>query len=330
MPENTRIDGSIWLKWTLTNTIGWPAGAFAALFVASLGGTGLTLLLGLTAFTVTIGLAQWLVLRRYIARAGWWIAASAASVALSAAASALAGEDPRAVMIVLGFSVGVAQWVVLQRHVRQAGVWLLVTAIGWTLSFDWLTAGQGLAPFLYTRIGLNGAFVVSGIVAGLVYGTVSGIVLAWLLHHPNVTPALPRTPRQHVVSLGFKAAQIAAVFLASIWAHVAGLLLFARSQGVYPTPEDGMRTRIAGAYVDVERIEIVSSGPFFFDGSNPQVWYVYAEVWAARRADGSTISPRGYDRQSSAFVQVHDGWVFMSELAAPEWIGVLMQVFGSG
>lgn len=329
MRENTRIDWSVWPKWAVLNAIGWPAGAAAALFSASLGGSGLTILLALTVFTGTIGLAQWLVLKRHIARAGWWIAASVAGVALSAAASVFArSEGILIVWLLLGFSVGLAQWIVLQQHVRWAGVWFLVTAIGWTPSFGWLTTGQGLAPSLSTAIGLNVAFIVSGIVAGFAYGIATGPVLAWLLHNSLDTPAMPRTLRQRVASLGFKAAQIAAVFLITTWVYVAGQLLFARSHGVYPTPEDGARARIASAYVDIERIAIRHAGPYASDGSTPHVWYVAAEVWAARRSDGIAMSPRGYDRHQSIFVEVHDSWVSMPEGAAPELIGVLMKMFG--
>lgn len=69
---------------------------------------------------------------------------------------------------VFGLSLGLAQWVVFRGRVRRAGLWILCSLAGWLASGAlWLTNGS----------------------AGIEYGAIAGLGLAWLAR----TPADART-----------------------------------------------------------------------------------------------------------------------------------------
>lgn len=116
----------------------------------------------------TIGLAQWLVLRREIERIGWWVAATVAGYAsiglLPLIASVFqpgwldwaitliingkmhwlarvvpswpaASWLPGAITLTLfGAVLGIVQWLVLRGHVYQAGWWIAINFGGWALA----------------------------------------------------------------------------------------------------------------------------------------------------------------------------------------------------
>jgi hypothetical protein len=121
--------------------------------------------------------------------------------------------------------------------------------------------------------------------------------------------------------------QFAPILVAMGWFHMLSTLAAARHEGVYATPEDGMRALVTKSWIDVDRVEIEYAGSNAFDGSNPHVWFVTARVWATRRADWKPVSPRGYDSAGSFFLHVQDGWVHVPEGHLPELVGSLMRFF---
>ncbi len=118
-----------------------------------------------------------------------------------------------------------------------------------------------------------------------------------------------------------------AILVAAAWLNTVVVLELAKLEGIYSTPEDGMRVRVTESWVDIEKVEIVRSGPNAFDGSYPHVWFVGANVWADRRADGKPVSPRGYGSAGSFFLHVQDGWVHVPEGRFPDVIGFFMELF---
>ncbi len=118
------------------------------------------------------------------------------------------------------------------------------------------------------------------------------------------------------------------VVVFSSWAYTTTKLALARSEGVYPSAEQGMRTRLERAYVDISRLDILYAGPNSFDGSQPHIWYVIAEVRATMRAGGSRMGANGCDAPGSFFIETTDGWVHVPEGAFPEIVGFWMKVFG--
>ena len=111
------------------------------------------------------------------------------------------------------------------------------------------------------------------------------------------------------------------------WLYTFAQLKIARAQGVYETPEQGMRSMLESNYSPGAEIKILHAGPNYRDGSRPYVWYVIAEVHAPARADGSPLGHNGCDAPGSYFLQTREGWVYMPEGAFPEWISTWMDAF---
>ena len=89
-----------------------------------------------------MGFGQWLVLRRWVDRARWWILASTAgwggAAALGTTAYGIFAAELRweavgiaVALPVLFFGTGLFQWLLLRRWVRRAGWWLLASGLSW-------------------------------------------------------------------------------------------------------------------------------------------------------------------------------------------------------
>jgi len=149
---------ALWLQWLVATTLGWVLGGL--------------LLPELALFSVglVIGVLQWVVLRQYLRQGGWWILASGVGWAggwgiVMAAAPLNIGIVAEAL---LGAAMGTLQWLVLRRQLRQAGWWIVVSSLGWTVALT----------------GLTGELLV-----GAVVGAVTGIALELLLRYPGLMKA---------------------------------------------------------------------------------------------------------------------------------------------
>jgi hypothetical protein len=118
------------------------------------------------------------------------------------------------------------------------------------------------------------------------------------------------------------------VVAVGVWGYTAARLALARSRGVYATAEEGMRSLLDRGYVDITSTDIRYAGPNSFNGSQPHVWYVVAEVRASRRRDGSRLGVGGCDAPGSFFLETKQGWVHVSEGAFPRFIGFWMKALG--
>jgi hypothetical protein len=94
--------------------------------------------------------------------AGGWIAVDTFFSAPSPAQYAHGMLLTVAIGMMAGALVGLAQWTILRRHVRQAGWWIAATAASWGLAFWSIAAGVGL---MYR---------------GVIVGGVTGAALVWL------------------------------------------------------------------------------------------------------------------------------------------------------
>jgi hypothetical protein len=146
---------TLWIEWVGATAIGWLMGGLLlpelALFLVGL----------------VMGILQWVVLRQYLRRAGWWILASA--VGWSGGWAIALALAPQGIGILteplLGAAIGTLQWLVLRRQLHQAGWWIVVSSLGWTIALTGL-AGQ--------------------ILAGAMVGAVTGIALELLLRYPGL------------------------------------------------------------------------------------------------------------------------------------------------
>jgi hypothetical protein len=147
-----------------------------------------------------IGLAQWLVLRRRIPSAWWWIIASVLGLFLGLWMRASVyvyfwfSPHEEAVWVkaladsALGATLGTMQWFVVRRIDRNY-LWILASALGLGLAglagpFADLAAAGLVRPASDMAMYRHGDFV-SVLVEACTYGAVSGIVtgsvLAWLM-----------------------------------------------------------------------------------------------------------------------------------------------------
>lgn len=169
-----------------------------------------------------VGLGQWLVLRRWVDRARWWILASGAGWG---GAFAIAWITNRVFIAGLGWEVvgitmtllvflsgvGLFQWLLLRRWVRRAGWWLVASALGlgFPIGLSWAISATGL---LHPTASLS--FFLVPILSGLVRGI--ALVLLFV-QAGNPSQRLGRAagavadtageavarPRQHLALLGY-------------------------------------------------------------------------------------------------------------------------------
>ena len=177
------VGWAFWFRWVLANalalTISVEASRYYPVVNAALGKTlgqsavattmaVLSFLSGIL-IAILVGMLQWLVLRRYVRWAKqWWIATSVGwivgSFIASYAAFPILAAHPLTVSLtidavtltVMMGVVGVFQWLVLRRHVRRAGWWVLASIAG---------------PLIAESVGIYAGFYVAmfagGILAGL-------------------------------------------------------------------------------------------------------------------------------------------------------------------
>ena len=154
------------------------------------------------------GIMQWLVLRRRISRAGWWVLVSAIGWAMGSIVFFYSYYRYTfwSGLVVAGAVVGIMQWLVLRRHISQAGWWILASAGG-------VVAGLAVFP----------------------YGIITGIVLTRLLRHP-VSEArqerAARRPLRHTFQRRSGEWALALFFVAFVLLAAGGGILYLALVGI--------------------------------------------------------------------------------------------------
>jgi hypothetical protein len=133
--------------------------------------------------SIPIGLAQWLALRTFSRISVLWIFTIPVSVLLYSlflrdipeGRISIAESESISVLtsiyLLIGFIIGLLQWLLLRRQFARSVLWLLGSTLGIGVSF-WLILSSGL-------IELSG--FLAFIVAILIYTVTTGLVLAWLI-----------------------------------------------------------------------------------------------------------------------------------------------------
>jgi hypothetical protein len=114
------------------------------------------------------------------------------------------------------------------------------------------------------------------------------------------------------------------------WSFTTSRLNSAQSNGVYPSPAEGMLTLVESGYMGIQEVRITLAEPETFPlGGGPHVWFVIACVWAESREDGSPVgSPtHDFDFPGSYFLDTKEGWVLIPESSSPLFVGFWMKVF---
>jgi hypothetical protein len=118
------------------------------------------------------GLPQYGLLRHYLPRMGWWVLATAGGWLLGLLLNLgwlktvdyiWAGEMIYSswaidiAFVLLGFSIGVAQWLLLQQRLPRVGWWIVANVIGWGLMG--LIVGDTFGQFTLLALGMVPASV---------------------------------------------------------------------------------------------------------------------------------------------------------------------------
>jgi hypothetical protein len=336
------------LRWTLLMTAAIPAGwlltapiTALVLFIISLG-PGVGMLSGINGETLEpvgffIGLAltystsQWLLLRNYLPRTQSWIPGTgigflAAGILIGSAVSILDNfnVNPSLFLFVyfllIGASIGVAQWMVLRKMLKNA-FWILV--------IDVIAAGSFLLS------GSSFTSLIELLVFLLLPGLVTGIGIWILLKRSQPSIAVDergRTP----VAVGHRSrkwpwilagtAGLIPLFFIFSWVYAISQIELAKDRGIYTTPEEAVIARNSQGWggAEVVKVEGVHASPNSFDGSQPHVWFGGCKVYLDR-------IPAGWDRNQyesgSYYIHVREGWVHVPEGAFPEFIGWAMELY---
>ena len=197
--KGSQAGWGFWLGWVVASTLGWLVGFIIAFFLLAIVGgivgedTGMNvlgLILGAFIFGASlgsmVGILQWLVLRRCVSGAGWWVLASAAAgygtlqagfMPFSTSLQSFGVYLSWTRVVALGGAVtGTLQWLVLRGQVSRAGWWVLASTVGWGL-------GATVARAFPWGVDMGDA-VGALVVTGAILGALTGGALVWLLRQP--------------------------------------------------------------------------------------------------------------------------------------------------
>ena len=172
--------GNLWFQWILATVIALTLGRLG-LGVADM---DMPPAVEVGIYGVLLGVLQWLVLRRVVEWASWWVLASVLGGVLAGGiggAIPLPPEWSKAVNWtvqggMLGVVLGVVQWPVLFLHIARSGLWIPASTVAYAV-------GYGVAAAVPREWGVGAHWAVYGAVAG----AGMGFVLDWLLQRPLST-----------------------------------------------------------------------------------------------------------------------------------------------
>lgn len=168
--------------WMAANFAGFGLLGLAVLFVpgwlANAGFIGSILVI-----SIPVSIAQWLVLRKTVSYSWLWILAMPVGLLLGILLLSSIPEsvwqivDDESIValaggyLVVGFLVGIPQWLLLRMRFENASLWLVASA---------LAPALGLALVLFTNL-IDWSELISYILIILIYGTVTGYLLSrWM------------------------------------------------------------------------------------------------------------------------------------------------------
>jgi len=137
--------GRFWLFWALA-FLGFPLGGLLATLIVGPVTTTTRAALSGTITGGVLGLVQWLALKSRLPLPLWWVLATSLGMAFGLALStAFLGSDTRGHELLwraalTGFSLGMAQWMVLQIALPASArsisaLWVVVVGLGWVVGW---------------------------------------------------------------------------------------------------------------------------------------------------------------------------------------------------
>ncbi|MFZ5809291.1 MAG: hypothetical protein ACOY16_08420 [Chloroflexota bacterium] len=179
----------VWLLWIFANTAGAAMGVaitLATVYWLGIDADKTITLIVVAAIAASIGISQWLIIRKYFPRAILWIAVSLAGAFLGVGAiaaitgisnSTLGGgfvskimQAPFSLLLPLslyGVSIGFTQWLFLRQFALRASWWIFASTLG--------------AALLGVAIGDSFGNIAGLVWVGTLPAIVTGIVLAGIV-----------------------------------------------------------------------------------------------------------------------------------------------------
>lgn len=289
-----------------------------------------TLLGTVTALGLATAFGQWLLLRRHLSGAGWWMPLTiigwlTAGLLIFALVPLVDARllGPGVVLVVVGGCVGLAQWLLLRRLPSGGRWWLPVTLLA---TGAILAAGQSFESIMEGLAFLALPFFVTGAFLWLLLQRAPEPAAAVGLNvedpHAQRVPSV-RPGRVRLLVLAMLV--LIPLLFAGPWSYAVARLEMAKREGVYASPEEAVRTRAAAVEgVEVENLQMTYSGPNDHDGELPHVWFAGASVTYNRP---HPYTGRRYVSMGSFYLRVEEGWVHVPEGAFPTLIGRLMEIY---
>lgn len=228
------ISTPLWIRWVIASGGSWALtglmGRDIVATVSSIVSDPLVPAISRIIVGALIGIVQWLILRRFVARAGWWILACSTGwvfggmigeksfriiysilgetqmkflgLPLSALVSAIVG------WALNGATVGGIQWFVLRQKIKKIRVWVLACSFGWALG--------GIIGEIISEIGGLSWALEAGII-GTIGAIVTGYILVIMLIEPKAVSVgftIPGRVISAIIALTIFAGAEAGVFAA--------------------------------------------------------------------------------------------------------------------
>jgi hypothetical protein len=192
MPQKPNYLLRYFLIWAIANILGICAtAAIMPLLFASLLKSLHSVVVSVFIFSVPISLAQWLALRRISHTSILWVLTLPVGILIYFSILELIPEglivvDDESIAVLtaaylmIGFTVGLLQWLILRRQFSGSSLWILGSTAGVGLSFWFI-----LATDLINRSG-----IISLVVGVLAYIIITGLILLRLITHHNQSDAI--------------------------------------------------------------------------------------------------------------------------------------------
>ncbi len=171
-----------WLWWTTATVVGWIIGyVINNLIIAAFNLTAeamtqgdrpeliIASILAMVSMGLSVGLLQWLVLRREVPSSTLWVPATALGFAVGIWFG----------LAFMGLGTGLAQWWVVRKTFSKGSWWPTISAVIWPLGYlAGGSVGGALIPVTNSQLLAGGIGI---LVTGLIVGAVTGAVLLWML-----------------------------------------------------------------------------------------------------------------------------------------------------
>jgi len=192
--KRSQVGWRFGILWMLLTTIGWHIGWIIGFVLGNflLG----NIMLG-TGIGAGVGFMQWLALRRFVHRSGWWVLANIAGLTVCLSLYAIV-HTVTGIPFDLGLPLGILGWAlafavggtmtgvlqqrILRRHVGRSIWWVLASTLGWALSI-FVMGGLLVGPVTARELTMARQ-IGSMFGGGVVLALVTVVAMIWLLRQP--------------------------------------------------------------------------------------------------------------------------------------------------